>query len=66
MQFSVGLNGVIEGVDVDDGSSTSDGTIDGDEGKVIGGRRERLREKVRRVIEVGEDLGVLVEWICGA
>ena len=71
VQFSVGLNGTIEGVDVDDGGLVSDATAEpssqhiGDEGKVVG-RREMLREKVKRVIEVGEDLGVLVEWICGA
>ena len=59
--FNVGLNGVIEGVDVDDGRVVwgmdgGDGAKDG-----IG----RVRECVRRVVEVGEDAGVVVEWVCG-
>ena len=59
--FNIGLNGVIEGVDIDDGRAMwemggRDGTKDG-----IG----RLRECVRRVLEVGEDAGGVVEWVCG-
>lgn len=27
---------------------------------------EARKEKIKRVLEIGEDLGVLVEWICAA
>ncbi len=59
--FNVALNGVIEGVDVDDGRVVW-GMDGGDGGKDGIGR---LRECVRRVVEVGEDAGVVVEWVCG-
>ena len=55
--FNVGLNGAIEGVDVDDGRVMWENG--GQEG--IG----RMREGVRRVVEVGEEVGVVVEWVCG-
>lgn len=57
--FNVGLNGGIEGVDVDDGGWEMDGGGEG--GKGIG----RVREGVRRCVEVGEEVGVVVEWVCG-
>ena len=57
MGFNVGLNGGIEGVDVDDGRVMWENV--GQEG--IG----RMREGVRRVVEVGEEVGVVVEWVCG-
>lgn len=61
MGFNVGLNGVIEGVDVDDGRAMWD--MDGGHGGKDG--IGRIRECVRRVVEVGEDAGVIVEWVCG-
>lgn len=61
--FSVGLNGVIDGVDVDDGRPTPPLATDGDahaqQQALIA-----LREKVRKVLEIGESVGVLVEWLC--
>ena len=61
MGFNVGLNGVIEGVDVDDGRVVWG--MDGGEGGKDG--IGRLRECERRVVEVGEDAGVVVEWVSG-
>lgn len=61
--FNVGLNGVIDGVDVDDGSPPwqQNGALDIGEEK--GKEIVALREKVRKVLEVGEDIGVCVEWM---
>ena len=62
--FNVGLNGTIDGVDVDDGSPPwqhNGNDVDG-----LGGQGSsviKLREKVRRVLEIGEDIGVAVEWM---
>lgn len=57
MSFMIGLNGVIGNVDVHDGSSEWG----------VGSEREkevlRMREAMKRVLEVGESIGVAVEWI---
>ena len=59
LNFMVGLNGVLGGVDVHDGRPGW-----GDESNAeVDGERVRLREKVRRVLELGESVGVAVEWI---
>ena len=65
LNFMVGLNGVIGGVDVHDGSPDwgGNGAPAGAEADERGRERMRLREKVRRVLEVGESVGVAVEWI---
>ncbi|KAL9128818.1 MAG: hypothetical protein Q9217_002571 [Psora testacea] len=62
VQFNVGLNGAIEAVVIDDGRPPTDDAEGGEAVK----QRMRLREKVRMVLEVGEDIGMLVEWICKA
>ena len=75
VQFSVGLNGVIEGLDVDDGRppapAAAVGAVNGagvsnNSGSedVDGKERVALREKVKKVLEISEDLGVVVEWLC--
>lgn len=66
LNFMVGPNGVVGGVDVHDGrpewegSNNNNGALnpeaDDDE-------KSRMREKLRRVLEVGESVGVAVEWI---
>jgi len=63
VSFNIGLNGTIEGVDVDDGnasiqiSSAINGTENGEEEKL------KMREKIKRVLEISESIGVCVEWI---
>ena len=64
VQFSVGLNGSIEVLDVDDGGSPAVITGMGDDVDAVDARA-KLREKVKKVLELSEDLGVMVEWICG-
>jgi len=72
MGFSVGLNGVIEGVDVDDGSPPwqQNGATDGAESGFMeaagekGKDRVMMRESVKKVLEVGESIRVCVEWMC--
>lgn len=63
VQLSVGLNGTIEGLDVDDGGPPPVVTVMGDDVDVDNARA-KLREKVKKVLEVSEDIGVMVEWIC--
>ncbi|KAI4265076.1 MAG: hypothetical protein L6R35_007212, partial [Caloplaca aegaea] len=69
--FCVGLNAEVGDVDVfvlegeGSGADNNEGagsSSSSREGKDKAGKR---REKVKKVIEVGEDLGVLVEWIVG-
>lgn len=61
LNFMIGLNGVVGSVDVHDGNP--EWGVVGGEGnekeKAIG----RMREKVAKVLEVGESIGVAVEWI---
>ena len=57
--FTIGLNGAIEGVDVDDGG----GRRSAHDGEAAVGKVEE--EKVRRVLEIGESVDVLVEWMVG-
>ena len=64
LNFMIGLNGIIGGVDVHDGSPDwgSNGVANGggnEKGKDI----VRMREKVRKVLEVGESIGAAVEWM---
>lgn len=63
LSFMVGLNGVIEGVDVHDGSPDWGGSGNGDLGVEKVKERVRLREKVKRVLEIGESVGIAVEWM---
>ena len=63
VSFMVGPNGVVAGVDVHDGSPDW-GVADG-VGDEKGKEAVRLREGVRRVLEVGECVGVVVEWVIG-
>ncbi len=72
VSFNIGLNGTIEGVDVDDGSppwqqqqlgaesGSMEETGDEDDGKetII-----KLRERVTKVLEISESIGVCVEWM---
>ena len=64
LSFMIGLNGVIGGVDVDDGSpgwvAGGAGDAEADE---KGQERVRMREKVKKVLEVGESVGIAVEWL---
>lgn len=68
--FNVGLNGTIEGVDVDDGSppwqlAAASGAASGimEAGDQKTKERIKLRESVKKVLEVGESIGVCVEWM---
>lgn len=66
--FNVGLNGMIAGIDVDDGSppwdqNGFDNSSAKAEAEARGKERVRLREKVKKVLEVGESIGVCVEWM---
>ncbi|KAI4130484.1 MAG: hypothetical protein LQ338_001715 [Usnochroma carphineum] len=56
--FCVGENAVVGSVEVrlGDGGDSEESGRDEE-------REKRRREKVKRVVEVGEDLGVLVEWM---
>ncbi|KAL8742655.1 MAG: hypothetical protein Q9190_004899 [Brigantiaea leucoxantha] len=56
VSFTVEENGGIGEVEVDLGSETEE-----EEAQVT----EARREKVRKVLEIGEDVGVLVEWMSG-
>lgn len=77
LNFTVGTNGTIEGVDVDDGSppsrpqngvvaenAVSDGGVSEKE-EERGREKVKLREKIRKVLEVGESIDICVAWICG-
>ncbi|KAL8825157.1 MAG: hypothetical protein Q9170_007906, partial [Blastenia crenularia] len=57
VSFCIGLNAGIEGVEVSTAGKEED---DGGETK-----SEERREKVKRVLQIGEDMGVLVEWMGG-
>ncbi|KAL2045274.1 hypothetical protein N7G274_002357 [Stereocaulon virgatum] len=59
--FNIGLNGIIDGVDVDDGRAAWQGNGSGSGGDLEG--VGSLRERVRRVMEIGEDAGIGVEWL---
>lgn len=63
--FNIGVNGTVEGVAVDDGSPPWHANGIGDVAFIDehGSKMIRLREKVRRVLEIGEDIGVAVEWM---
>ena len=58
--FAVSLNGTFDGVEVDDGRPPPDGADVTDEttNTII-----RLREKVRKVLEIGESISLLVAWL---
>ena len=64
LNFMIGLNGIVGGVDVHDGSPDwgSNGAM-GEEAEEKTRERVRMREKVKRVLEVGESVGVAVEWM---
>lgn len=64
LNFMVGLNGVFRGVNVHDGSPDwgSNGVASG-EGDEKGKETVRMREKAKTVLEVGESVGVAVEWM---
>lgn len=63
--FNVGPNGTIEGVAVDDGSPLfhTNGIMVMDDEDFKGKQMLEMREKVRKVLEIGEDVGVAVEWM---
>lgn len=64
LTFTVGLNGVIGSVDVHDGSPDWGGNgVAIGEGSEKGKEMVRMREKVVKVLEVGESIGVAVEWM---
>ncbi|MDI1485537.1 MAG: hypothetical protein OHK93_000675 [Ramalina farinacea] len=64
VQFAVGLNGTIQVLHVDDGGPPA--VISGMEDDVDADNTgAKLREKVKKVLEVSEDIGVMVEWFCG-
>ena len=65
LTFMVGLNGVIGGVDVHDGNpdwGSNNGAANG-EGHDNVKDMVRMREKVAKVLEVGESIGVAIEWM---
>ncbi|CAF9943517.1 MAG: hypothetical protein ALECFALPRED_000532 [Alectoria fallacina] len=64
LNFMIGLNGIISCVDVHDGSPDwgSNGAANA-EADEKGRERVRMREKARKVLEVGENIGVAVEWM---
>ena len=70
--FNVGVGGRVEGVDVD--TSASDDGVDGDVGDATKGngeedrrqKHEKLKERLQRVLEISEDIGVGVEWMLRA
>ncbi|KAL8770483.1 MAG: hypothetical protein Q9194_005164 [Teloschistes cf. exilis] len=57
LSFEVGLNGEVGDVELNLGSAMTEA---GDEG---GGKAETRREKVKKVLEISEDLGAVVEWV---
>lgn len=59
--FVVGPNGVIGGVDVHDGGPDWGGLDGGSGGR--GKEAVRMREGARKALEVGESIGVAVEWM---
>ena len=61
LNFMVGLNGIIGGVDVHDGRP--DWGSNGGATNAEADEKVRMREKARKVLEVGESVGVAVEWI---
>lgn len=65
--FSVGLNGVIEGVDVEDGrpSASANGAANSvtSANTLVDDERAKTRQKVKKVLEVSESIGVCVEWM---
>ena len=66
LNFMVGLNGVVGGVDVHDGRPGWEGSIGGVNAEVDGEKmRERMRMRIalKKVLEVGESVGVAVEWM---
>ncbi len=60
--FNIGLNGIIEGVDVDDGSSQF-GTANEEAEQEKPKEKIKLRESVKKVLEIGESIGVCIEWM---
>ncbi len=64
LSFMIEVNGVVGGVDVNDGSADwgRDGAATG-EADAKGRERVRAREKIGKVLEVGESIGVAVEWM---
>ncbi|KAL9065527.1 MAG: hypothetical protein Q9161_008179 [Pseudevernia consocians] len=60
VNFMVDLNGVIGRVDVHDGSPDWGGNGEGSEKEQ---EIVRMREKVGKVLEVGESIGIAVEWM---
>ena len=64
LNFMIGLNGIVGGVDVHDGSPDWEGNgAMGADAEEKGRERVRMREKVRRVLEISESVGVAVEWM---
>lgn len=64
LNFMVGPNGVVGGVDVHDGRPEWEGNNNnGALNPEADDEKARMREKVRKVLEVGESVGVAVEWI---
>ena len=61
--FAIGLNGTFEGVEVDDGRPppATEGADGADE--ATNAINMQLRDKVRKVLEIGESIGVLVQWL---
>ena len=66
LNFMVGPNGVVGGVNVHDGRPGWEGSIGSMNGEMDGervGERMRMRGSLKRVLEVGESVGVAVEWM---
>ena len=58
--FSIGLNGAFEGVEVDDGRPPPENVDNTEEATNL---MMKLREKTRKVLDISESIGVLIEWL---
>ncbi|KAL8662666.1 MAG: hypothetical protein Q9202_004531 [Teloschistes flavicans] len=64
LSFEVGLNGEIQGVELKLGTATNPDDVVAGEGDGRKSKKtERREEKVRKVLEISEDLSAVVEWM---
>lgn len=64
--FSIGLNGRIENISIDNGSilPQTESEMTGIDGENGAKKAQRLENGVKRVLELSEDLGMVIEWLC--
>ncbi|KAL8992501.1 MAG: hypothetical protein Q9169_007056 [Polycauliona sp. 2 TL-2023] len=67
ISFSIEANAEISDVDIQLGTTNTADRVNGDngQGEEDEKRRKRRREGVKRVLELSEDLGVVIEWVGG-